>query len=154
MITIQKDEFFMNQALQEAQAAWDEGEVPVGAVVVMDGRIVARAHNRVESTHDATAHAEIIAIGAASNYLNDWRLEGASLYVTLEPCPMCLGAVLNSRVSRVVFGAHDKRLGACGSACNLTNKGLLNRELQIVSNVMKMECAGILKGFFASRRRK
>jgi tRNA(adenine34) deaminase len=146
------DNFFMGQALQEAYAAMDEGEVPVGAVIVKEGKIIARGHNRVESTKDPTAHAEILTIGSACASLDGWRLEGCTLYVTLEPCPMCTGAVLNSRISKVVYGTQDKRLGACGSTCNLLEQGLLNRTTELVGGVRQEECADILKSFFQNLR--
>jgi tRNA(adenine34) deaminase len=154
MLDYQNDEFFMEKALQEAHAALDEGEVPIGAVIVHKGRVIARAHNRVEAVKDATAHAEIIAIGAASENLENWRLENCTLYVTLEPCPMCLGAIINSRISKLVYGAKDKRFGACGSVCDLPAKKLLNRELEVVSGVFADESRGFLQSFFKILREK
>ncbi len=144
----------MNQALQEAHAAFDEGEVPVGAVIVKENRIIARGHNRVEAAQDATAHAEILCIGAASQNLEDWRLEGCTLYVTLEPCPMCAGAILNSRIEKVVYATRDKRLGALHSNCQLFDMDLLNREVQVEEGLMAEECAYLLKSFFQVLRSK
>ena len=147
-------ERYMKVALQEAAKAMDEGEVPVGAVIVKDNKIIAKAHNRVEAAKDPTAHAEILVIGAAADYNKDWRLEECTLYVTLEPCPMCAGAILNSRVSTVVFGARDPRLGACGSTCNLLELGLLGRYTKMVSGVMEADCAGLLRFFFSHLRKQ
>ncbi|MBF0432958.1 MAG: nucleoside deaminase [Fibrobacteria bacterium] len=144
----------MTQALHEAQAAFDEGEVPVGAVIVLNNQIIARAHNRIEASKDSTAHAEIIAIGAAAGYIGDWRLDDCVLYSTLEPCPMCAGAIINSRISKLVFGANDKRLGACGTACDLLSLGLLNRSIEVEKGIMQHECLGIVQAFFKSVRKK
>ena len=145
---------YMKMAIQEAMKAMDEGEVPVGTVIVHNNKVIAKGYNRVETTKDPTAHSEIIAIGAASDYLDNWRLEGCTLYSTLEPCPMCAGAILNARVSRVVYGAKDKRLGACGSACRLLDVGLLNRETEVISSVMEEDCAILLKAFFMEIRQR
>ena len=142
---------FMKAALEQARQALDMGEVPVGAVVVKDGEIIAAAHNLVESSRDASAHAEMLALSMAAKAVGEWRLEGCSLYVTLEPCPMCTGAILNSRVSEVVFGAFDAEMGCCGSRADLTD-GLLSRRVRCVGGIMEEECAEILSEAFRHRR--
>ena len=142
----------MSEALKEARKALDAGEVPIGAVVVYGGRIVGRGHNRMEGLRDATAHAEIIAIGAASEALGDWRLEGATLYVTVEPCMMCVGAMFWARIARAVFGASDRRGGACGGVTDLGRLKYLDRELTIDGGVLAEECRELLKRFFARMR--
>ena len=143
---------WMREALREAQLAFEEGEVPVGAVVVDQGRLIGRGHNRVENLKDATAHAEIIAIGAASAARGDWRLEGATLYVTVEPCMMCLGAIFLSRLSRLVFGAYDKRAGACGGAIPLGSSKYMDRELSVSGGVLESGCQELLLEFFSKVR--
>jgi len=142
---------YMKAAIAQAKLALDMGEVPVGAVVVKDGEIIAAAHNLVESSRDASAHAEMLALSMASKAVGDWRLEGCSLYVTLEPCPMCTGAILNSRVSEVVFGAYDAEMGCCGSRTDLTD-GLLSRSVRCVGGIMEEECAKILSEAFRRSR--
>jgi tRNA(adenine34) deaminase len=149
-----RDALWMTEALKEARLALAAGEVPIGAVVVDRGRVVGRGHNRVESLQDATAHAEIIAIGAASGALGDWRLEGATLYVTVEPCMMCIGAIFWARIARVVFGTADKRGGVCGGAVDLGRLKYLDRELTIDGGVLEEECRDLLKEFFADMRKK
>jgi tRNA(adenine34) deaminase len=148
-----RDTFWMAEALKEARKALEAGEVPIGAVVVQRGRIVGRGHNRMESLKDATAHAEIIAIGAASDAVGDWRLEGTTLYVTVEPCMMCIGAMFWARISRVVFGAPDKRGGVCGGAADLGRLKYLDRELTIDGGVSDGECRQLLTEFFSRVRR-
>ena len=143
---------WMREALREAQLAFEEGEVPVGAVVVDQGRLIGRGHNRVENLKDATAHAEIIAIGAASAARGDWRLEGATLYVTVEPCMMCLGAIFLSRLSRLVFGAYDKRAGACGGAIPLGSSKYMDREISVSGGVLESGCQELLLEFFSKVR--
>lgn len=147
-------EKWMRHALAEAQLALKKNEVPVGAVVVYEGKIVGRGHNQVESLNDPTAHAEIIAIGAASNYLNSWRLSGASLYVTVEPCVMCAGAMVLSRIDHLIFGAKDTKAGACGSLYNIVQDIRLNHQVEIIPYVLKEECGQILKEFFEKVRQK
>jgi tRNA(adenine34) deaminase len=147
-----RDQDWMREALKEARKALEVGEVPVGAVVVAEGRVVGRGHNQVEGLKDATAHAEIIAIGAASNGLDDWRLEGSTVYVTVEPCMMCLGAMFMSRISRVVFGTADKRSGACGGALDLGRLKYADRELTIDGGVLEQECEALLLEFFSKVR--
>ena len=144
---------FMEKALSLARKAYMEGEVPVGAVVVKDGKIIARGYNRRESIKDATAHAELIAIQKACKKLGGWRLIGCTLYVTLEPCIMCAGAIVNSRVERVVIGAHDPKAGAMGSITDVTLLPV-NHKPEIEYGVMEKECSGILKDFFRDLRKK
>ncbi|MCG1012260.1 nucleoside deaminase [Tepidanaerobacter sp. GT38] len=142
----------MRFALQEAQKAADIDEVPIGAVIVKDNQIIAKAHNLRETLQDATAHAELLAIRKACEVLGTWRLIGCSLYVTLEPCPMCAGAIILSRVDRVVFGAKDPKGGACGSIVNLPADKRFNHRPEIVEGVLADECGDILKKFFKSKR--
>ena len=149
----EQDAIWMQHALEQAQLAWDGGEVPVGAVVVKDGQIIATGYNQPIAGHDPTAHAEIMALRAAAKILGNYRLPGCELYVTLEPCVMCSGAMMHARLSRIVFGAHDFKTGACGSVLNLFEHEKLNHHAEIVSGVMANECAQILKDFFAQRRR-
>ena len=142
----------MKKALAEAENAAREGEIPVGAVIVKDGEIVASAHNNREATGDATGHAELLAIRKACKTLGGWHLEKCTLYVTLEPCPMCMGAIINSRLGKVVFGAKDAKAGACGSVIDLRSYPL-NHKPQIESGFMKDECAKILSDFFTDKRK-
>ena len=149
-----EDERWMRHALVEAGLALKKGEVPVGAVVVYEDKIIGRGHNQVEGLNDPTAHAEIIAIGAASTYLNSWRLSGASLYVTLEPCAMCAGALVLSRIDRLVFGPKDPKAGACGSLYNIAQDIRLNHQLEIVPYILEKECSHMLRAFFEKLRRR
>jgi tRNA(adenine34) deaminase len=146
------DAHFMGEALRQASKAYAAGEVPVGAVVVFEGRIIARAWNQVELLKDATAHAEMLALTAAESAIGDWRLTGCTLYVTKEPCPMCAGAIVHCRLDRVVFGAPDAKGGAAGGALNLLQFPTLNHRCEISSGVRRDECAGMLKSFFVERR--
>lgn len=148
------DAEWMHAALAEAQRAGESGEVPVGAVVVHRERIIGRGHNRCEALQDATAHAEMLAITAASNQLGTWRLEDCTLYVTLEPCPMCLGACLNSRLDRVVFGAREPKAGACGSVVDLHAPPGFNHALTVTAGVRADESAALLKAFFRAVRQR
>lgn len=150
---IKNDEFFMREAIAEARLAAEIGEVPIGAVVVRNGEIIARAHNERETGKDATRHAEIIAIERACAALGGWRLIGCDLYVTLEPCPMCAGATVNARVVRVIYGASDLRAGAFGSIINL-NDYPLNHKPEIVCGVLADECLAPIREFFKERRKK
>jgi len=147
-----EDEKWMSLALEQAVKAEEDGEVPVGAILVKNGLVVARAHNQPISTNDATAHAEIQLLRAAGKKLKNYRLTGTSLYVTLEPCAMCLGAIMHARVERVVFGAHDPKTGVCGSSENLINAKCFNHKINLASGVMENECRQLLKNFFNSRR--
>src|SRR3954469_4831620 len=147
------DEAFMEQALRQARKAFDKEEVPVGAIVVRAGKIIARAFNQVELLKDATAHAEMLAITQAEAAIGDWRLNDCDLYVTKEPCPMCAGALVHTRIRRVIFGCADERGGAAGSIVNLLQMPTLNHKCDITSGVLRNECAGILQEFFKAKRR-
>jgi len=146
------NEKWMQVALQEARSALKKKEVPVGAVVIYQGKIIGRGHNQTESLNDPTAHAEILAIGAAANYLNSWRLSEADLYVTVEPCSMCAGALVLSRIRKLVFGAYDPKSGACGSLYNLVQDKRFNHQVELVSEVLKDECSELLQAFFKELR--
>ena len=148
------DEMYMLEALKEAGAAAEEGEVPVGAVVVKDGQIVARAHNMVETARRSSAHAEMLALEAAQKELNAKWLTGATMYVTLEPCSMCAGALVLARIGRLVIGADDPKTGACGSLYNIAGEGKLNHRIEITRGVLGDECSALLKEFFRNRRVK
>ena len=152
IIDLHSDEYFMGEALRQAAKAYAQGEVPVGAVVVREGRIIARAFNQVETLKDATAHAEMLALTQAENAVGDWRLTDCTLYVTKEPCPMCAGAVVHTRLARVVFGAGDAKGGAAGGALNLLQFPTLNHRCDITSGVRLEECRALLKGFFLEQR--
>jgi len=143
-----QDEKWMRVALQEASLALKKKEVPVGAVVVYQDKVIGRGHNQTKTLNDPTAHAEIIAIGAAANYLNSWRLSEAVLYVTLEPCAMCAGAIVLARMKKLAFGAFDPKAGACGSLYNLVQDGRLNHQVEVVPEVLKEDCSGLLQTFF------
>ncbi|MDN5346555.1 MAG: tRNA(adenine34) deaminase [Clostridia bacterium] len=143
----------MRVALQEAEEAYVQGEVPVGAVAVYEGVIIARGHNRLESWQDPTAHAEILVLREAAAFRGGWRLNGVTLYVTLEPCPMCAGAIVQARISRLVYGAPDPRAGAVDSVLNLVDNPRFNHRVEVIAGVLEDECRGILKKFFAELRR-
>lgn len=143
----------MALAVDEARAAAAEGEVPIGAVVVCDGEVVARAHNRRETDRDPSAHAEFSAMTAAAAALDRWRLTGCTVYVTLEPCLMCAGLMVNARVDRCVFGAPDPKGGAVGTLYDVSGDPRLNHEFEVVGGVLEEECAGLLRDFFRERRR-
>ena len=145
------DEKYMSIALDEAKKAFDEGEVPIGAIIVKNGEIISVAHNNREATNDATGHAETLAIRKACEVIGSWRLEDCDIYVTLEPCPMCMGAIINSRIKKVVYGAKDAKAGACESVVNLTSYPL-NHKPVVVSGIMRDECADILSDFFINKR--
>jgi tRNA(adenine34) deaminase len=150
--SIDPDRAGMMEAIRQAQAAAAEDEVPVGAVIVRDGKILAQAHNGREQLRDPTAHAEMLAITQAASSLADWRLEGCTLYVTLEPCPMCAGAIVLARIPRVVFGATDPKAGAVRSLYRLLDDPRLNHRCEIVEGVMAQECGALLTEFFAAKR--
>ncbi|HYJ06935.1 MAG TPA: tRNA adenosine(34) deaminase TadA [Chthoniobacterales bacterium] len=152
MIDQPSDEFFMNEALRQAQKALGKEEVPVGAVVVRAGKIIARAFNQVEMLKDATAHAEMLAITQAEAAVGDWRLNECDLYVTKEPCAMCAGALVHVRMRRVIFGCADERGGAAGGLINLLQMPSLNHHCEITGGVMRDECATLLQTFFRARR--
>ena len=143
---------YMKRALDQAICGFDQDEVPVGAVIVHEDRIIAEAHNQRESLHDPTAHAEMVAITQAAAVLGSWRLEGCTLYVTLEPCPMCAGAVVQARIPFVVYGARDPRAGACHSLYQITADARLNHQAAVLGGVMEEDCRAILQEFFRQRR--
>lgn len=147
-----QDEDFMRQALELAKQAQAAGEVPVGAVVVQEGKIVGRGWNHPIAAHDPGAHAEMLALREAAQALGNYRLTGTTLYATLEPCPMCAGALVHARVARLVYGAADPRAGAAGTVFNLAQEPRLNHRLEVTGGVLAEECSGLLKGFFAARR--
>ncbi len=151
-IDLQSDTFYMGQALRQAQKAYLANEVPIGAIVVHDGRIIARAANQVETLKDATAHAEMLALTQAEAVIGDWRLNGCDLYVTKEPCPMCAGAIVHCRIGRVIFGCPSPKDGACGGFINLLEQPTLNHSCLLTAGVLQAECAGILKAFFQEAR--
>ena len=153
-VLIRDDEQGMRAALREAHAAAVADEVPVGCIVVHDGIVIGRGRNQVEALQDATAHAEILAIGAASNALHSWRLNECTLYVTLEPCSMCAGAIILARVGRLVFGAHDPKAGACGSVLDVIHEQRLNHRAEVTEGVLAEECGALLRKFFARKRRE
>ena len=151
---IRDDEEGMRAALREAERSLEHDEVPVGCVIVHEGIVVGRGHNQVETLQDATAHAEILAIGAASTTLAGWRLSDCTLYVTLEPCAMCAGAIVLARLHRLVYGAFDPKAGACGSVLDVIHEPRLNHRVEVAPGVLAEECGGLLRRFFAARRRQ
>ncbi len=148
------DETGMRAALREAQASLDRDEVPVGCVIVHDGIVIGRGHNQTEALQDATAHAEVLAIGAASNALGSWRLHECTLYVTLEPCAMCAGAIILARLGRLVYGTDDPKAGACGSVLDVIGERRLNHRVPVTNGILAQECGEILREFFAEKRKK
>jgi tRNA(adenine34) deaminase len=154
IIDLQSDHYFMGEAIRQALRAYEAEEVPIGAVVVREGRIIGRAFNQVEMLRDATAHAEMIAITQAEEKVGDWRLNECTLYVTKEPCPMCAGAVVHVRLARVVFGAADPKGGAAGGVMNLLQFPTLNHRAEITSGVRAEECRNLLQTFFTEQRAK
>jgi len=147
-------QFFMEQALKEAQKAFEEDEVPVGAVVVKDNKIIGRGHNRTESLKDATAHAEMIAITSAAGVVGDWRLDNCVLYCTIEPCAMCAGAAVLSRIKTIVFGAKDARFGACGSIFDVPTEKRLDHQIEVIAGIMEKESLKLMQAFFQEVRKK
>jgi tRNA(adenine34) deaminase len=154
VIDLQSDHYFMGEALRQAARAYEAEEVPVGAVVVREGRVIARACNQVELLKDATAHAEMLALTQTTEVVGDWRLTDCTLYVTKEPCPMCAGAIVHARLARVVFGASDPKAGAAGSAMNLLQFPTLNHHCEITAGVREAECRALLQFFFTDQRNK
>jgi len=154
IIDLQSDHYFMGEALRQALRAYEAEEVPVGAVVVRNGRIIARAHNQVELLKDATAHGEMLALTQAEEAIGDWRLTDCTLYVTKEPCPMCAGAIVHVRLARIVFGASDAKAGAAGSVLNLLQFPGLNHRAEITRGVREAECRELLQNFFLEQRAK
>lgn len=146
------DAIFMQQAISQAHNAWALGEVPVGALVVRNGEIIATGFNQPIGTHDPTAHAEIMALRAAAEIVGNYRLPGCELYVTLEPCAMCAGAMMHARLARVVYGAPDPKTGACGSVLDLFAQQKLNHHTKVTAGVLAQECGNLLRDFFAERR--
>jgi tRNA(adenine34) deaminase len=146
------DEYFMREALRQAERAYEADEVPVGAVIMRDGKIIARAHNQVELLKDATAHAEMLALTQAEAAVGDWRLTDCDLYVTKEPCAMCAGALVHTRIRRVVFGCADPVAGAAGSVLNLLQMPGFNHKCDITSGLLQDECVALLQNFFRRRR--
>ena len=146
------DEYFMKEAIIEAKKAYQKNEVPVGAVVVKNNEIVARGHNIKETKKDTTKHAEIIAIQKASKKMNAWRLEDCTMYVTLEPCTMCAGAIIQARLKRLIIGTMDKKTGACGSVLNLIDDYEFNHKVELETGIMETECRQIMKDFFKELR--
>jgi tRNA(adenine34) deaminase len=152
MISIDFDERFMMQALSEARKAFQADEVPVGCVVVCDGMIIGRGFNRTESLQDPTAHAEMLAITAASEHLRSWRLGGCTAYCTLEPCAMCAGALVLARVDRLVYGAQDPKFGACGSIFDICRNPKLNHRMALSTGILGDDCATLMQAFFRKKR--
>jgi len=147
-----EDEKWMNLAIEQAIKAQDEDEVPVGAVLVKDGFLIAKAHNQPISTNDATAHAEIQVLRKAGIKIQNYRLTDSTLYVTLEPCAMCLGAMMHARIARIVYGANDQKSGVCGSSENLINANFFNHKIHLTNGILEDECKQLLKKFFNLRR--
>ena len=154
IIDLQSDHYFMGEALRQARRAFDSQEVPVGAVVVREGRILARAFNQVELLKDATAHAEMLALTQAEEALGDWRLTDCTLYVTKEPCPMCAGAIVQVRLARIVYGVGDPKMGAAGGALNLLQLPCLNHRCEITGGLREEECRSLLQSFFVRQRER
>ncbi len=150
---MKEQEKYMKEALKEAKKAYDKLEIPVGAVIVKDGKIIARAHNQKETKFDTTKHAEILAIQKASKKLKSWRLIGCDMYVTLEPCSMCAGAIINSRIRKVYIGTNDEKTGAVGSVLNLFKDYKFNHNVEFEKEILKNECEEILKSFFRNLRK-
>ncbi len=152
IIDLQSDPYFMSEALRQALRAYQAQEVPIGAVVVSEGKIIARAYNQVEMLKDATAHAEMLALTQAAAAVGDWRLTNCDLFVTKEPCPMCAGALVHVRMRRVIFGCADPRGGAAGGLLNLLQNPSLNHQCDIVAGVLREDCANLLQSFFRAKR--
>jgi tRNA(adenine34) deaminase len=148
------DAYFMSEALRQARKAYDQDESPIGAVIARGDTIIARAYNQVETLKDATAHAEMLALTQAQAAVGDWRLTDCILYVTKEPCPMCAGAIVHTRLQKVIFGASDPKAGAAGGAMNLLRHPALNHRCEIISGVMEEECKQLLQSFFQEKRKQ
>ena len=147
-----RDEKWMKIAIDEAHLAIDKNEVPVGAVLIQNNKLIAQAHNRPIINNDPTAHAEIEVLRKASAKLHNYRLPKTTLYVTLEPCAMCFGAMLHARIERLIFGAYDPKTGVCGSCCNLTNAEFINHKIKVTSGILEKECRKLLQKFFQEIR--
>lgn len=154
LIMLKKHDLYMREALKEARRAFEEDEVPVGAVVVHAGKIIARGHNQIERLKDPTAHAEMLAITSAANYLGTKWLNHSSLYVTIEPCSMCAGALVLARVKQLYYGASDPKAGACGSVANIVNHKKLNHRVKVEKGILRDDCSFLLKEFFKKKRIK
>ena len=148
-----RDVFFMQQALKYAQKAYDKDEVPVGAIIVKDNKIIAKGYNKNITLPDTTAHAEIVALRKACKKLNNYRLNDCSIYVTIEPCSMCTGALIHARIKNIYFGARDIKTGACGSLFNIANSNKLNHNINVVGGLLEQDCAKIIKKFFKNKRK-
>lgn len=146
--------FYLREALKEARQALTEDEVPIGAVIIFDDQIIARAHNQKERLKDPTAHAEMIALTQTASYLDNWRLTGTTLYVTVEPCPMCASALVQARVSTLVYGTNDSRMGACGSVWNLISNEASDQQIKVIPGILSNECRNLLQDFFQRRRQQ
>lgn len=153
-LSVSQDELFMAAAIREARRAWILNEVPIGAVIVHDGEIVGKGFNLRESMQATLTHAELLAMQEANNEIGSWRLEDCTLYVTLEPCPMCAGAIVQSRMKRVVYGAPDPKAGCAGTIMNLLNEPRFNHQVEVTSGVLEQQCGTILKEFFKELREK
>ena len=153
-LDMDSDARFMVAAIKEAVAAAEEDEVPIGAVIVYKGKIIGRAHNQRETLCDPTAHAEMIALTQAASYLGSWRLHGCTMYVTLEPCAMCAGALVLARIERLIYGPNDPKAGACKSLYQITNDQRLNHNVEVISGFMEEPCRALLQDFFAAKRNK
>ncbi|MDF2612279.1 MAG: nucleoside deaminase [Clostridia bacterium] len=149
-----KDILFMKEALQEAQKAYELDETPIGAIIVYDNKIIGRGHNRRNTDKNSLAHAELIAIGEACEAIGDWRLEGCTIYITLEPCPMCAGAIVQARVPRVVFGTRSPKAGFGGSIINILQMNELNHQCEVIEDICKDECSTLIKDYFRKIRNK
>jgi len=147
-----QDEQFMKAALGQAGIALENGDVPIGAVIVHQNKIIAKGYNQRHQLNDPTAHAEIIALTAAAQYIGNWRLQGCSIYVTLEPCPMCAGALVLARIERLIYGCDDPKAGACGSLYNIVQDKRLNHRLEITKGILADQCTAILQAFFKNKR--
>jgi len=150
---LKDDEIFMREAIRQAHIAAGEDEVPVGAVIIHQRKIIAKAHNQIETLKDPTAHAEMIAITQATHYLSSKWLQECTLYVTLEPCSMCAGALVLARITRVCFGAQDPKTGACGSVINIANHQSLNHRIEVQGGILEEECSSVLSDFFQTKRK-
>jgi len=152
--SIHDDERYMRMAIDQAYIAEENGDVPIGCVVVFEGRVVAKAYNQRQQLHDPTAHAEIIALTQASEFIGNWRLHGCTIYVTLEPCPMCAGALVLARLDRLVYGTDDPKTGSCGSLYNIVQDPRLNHRLEVQSGILQQDCRQQLQAFFQRRRQE
>ena len=147
-------EIYVREAVNEAKKAFELDETPIGAVIVQDGKIIGRGYNRRNSEKNPLCHAEIIAINEAAKYIGDWRIENCTIYVTVEPCPMCAGAIVQARIPTVVFGTENVKAGCCGSVLNLMQQEKLNHRAEVISDVLKEECSSLMKEFFKNMRKK